>query len=262
MPQFQDLRGAICAGASIASILVVGSATAGVVTGDVVAAYDFDETSGTTFADRTGGLDGVTMDNVELNVNGISGDGSTSAIRFWPTADGPGFAVVPHQDKFEIEEGFLSFNLQDDNFVLDAGVLSKDAKGFGNGGHLSVFIRDSKLLVRLQSDSASFLLTSESDVLVSTWHQIQIGFGPSGMALYFDGVLEDSNEFTGGLVGNTEPLVIGASQAISRTGEFEPLAEFWSGTLDQIEFVAVPEPASAALLGLGALCVTRRRRSR
>jgi hypothetical protein len=93
---------------------------------------------------------------------------------------------------------------------VNHGLFSKDASGFGSGGHLSVTLADENLLIRLQSTDASYDVTTSNAIVAGEDYQVAFSFGPPGMKLYVNGVLADRNPFTGGLASNHEPVVIGA----------------------------------------------------
>lgn len=134
------------------------------------------------------------------------------------------------------------------------------------------------------SESARRSYTLESDELaLDTSYNIAFTFGSEGMRLYVDGVLVDSDAYTGGLapssggIGNYEPLVFGASTWVSGNRMAYPLREFHSGLIDEVAIfgqelgsedinamhqVRIPEPGSLVLLtAAGGLALAHRRRA-
>lgn len=214
--------------------------------------------------------------------NPVSGliEESDVAAQFW-NEQGKTWAVFDHQDSLLLPEGTITFWFIDTTKVLDTAILSKDANGLGDGGHLTIgtkpgaSITVGSFYVRLQSETQSHQLNTGLIVAGVAYH-VAFSFGPGGMKLYLNGQLVDQNDYTGGLEGNLEPLVLGASTAWSTPGSIDPLRNFWSGILDEVLIFnyalppkdvddlyrrRVPEPASLTLLSLAAVALHRRRRA-
>ena len=118
--------------------------------------------------------------------------------------------IVPNIPEFEQEYGtlWLEFDTSTD-IVTEQGIWSRDANGYEDGGHLSVFIRDGSIVVRIQSDSASHQL--QWPVVRGTTNQAAVNFGPdTGLELYVNGAIASRDTFTGGTVGNANDIVVGA----------------------------------------------------
>lgn len=79
-------------------------------------------------------------------------------------------------------------------------------------------------------------------------------FGSGGLELYLDGALVASNSYTGGLIGNEEPLVIGARSWKSNAGLADNLEGFFQGTIDELAIfdVALDSGTIATLHAAGA----------
>jgi hypothetical protein len=65
--------------------------------------------------------------------------------------------------------------------------------------------------VRLQSEGESYTICTDTRVKKGSWYHLAFSFGAEGMKLYLDGELVGVNAYTGGLAGNREPIVIGAT---------------------------------------------------
>ena len=237
----------------------------------------------TTAIDEIAGYDNAVRNGPVAMVPGAFGNDSTS-VEFWPVRNGQSTLVFNHSNTLLLDEGSLSFWMYDTSAIHTAGVISKDAAGLGNGGHLSIMTQPltgtgsntGKLSVRLQSTTDSHYVVSPV-MPTQTWHHVVFSFGSEGMKLYLNGDLVDSNAYTGGLLGNLNPMVFGASSAGATSG-YNPLRDWWSGMLDQVAFFDtalppqavralytgnrndIPEPAAAALLLLTAPALLRRRR--
>lgn len=135
---------------------------------------------------------------------------------------------------------------------VNHGLFSKDANGFGAGGHLSVTLADDRLEARLQSMDASHIVRAPDPIAAGEDYRVALSFGRPGMKLYANGVLVDSNPFTGGLAENREPIVIGALQR--RSNEAADLIEFpFGGKIGEIDlYDQVLSDADVKMLAEGA----------
>ncbi|MBC8355483.1 MAG: LamG domain-containing protein [Planctomycetes bacterium] len=149
-----------------------------------------------------------------------------------------GCIVVPHREAFVVDQGTIACWFRADDVQRTQGILSKDASGFGDGGHVTVSIGQRKLTVRLQSTTESYEI--RSPVRKGQWTHIAFTFGSEGMQLFVDGKLSNSNAYEGGLgessggVGNHEPVVFAASTMTSAAASELPLANYFKGELDEI----------------------------
>lgn len=219
-----------------------------------------------TVLDAAGDLDSIIVHNGPNPVPGIC-DPNDPAARFWDE-DGPTWIVFPHDDSLLLSEGSISFCFIDTTKILDAGIISKDSDGFDSGGHLTIGttkgsnVLEGQLFIRLQDTAASY--TVSAPIVADQPYRVVFNFGPGGMELWINNVLADTNAYTGGLLGNFEPLVFGASTAWSGNLTHTPLRNYWSGILDDVRISHVrqqiPEPASLTLLAGAAGLLLRRRR--
>ncbi|UCF97239.1 MAG: LamG domain-containing protein, partial [Spirochaetaceae bacterium] len=121
------------------------------------------------------------------------------------------YIAVPHDEEFELAEGTVQLWFKTDQSWGRQGLLAKDAYGYGDGGHLSIFLVNGRIEVRLQSEGNSYYICTERLVQKGDWYHLAFSFGPEGMKLYLDGELVGANAYTGGLAGNRESLVIGGA---------------------------------------------------
>ena len=169
-----------------------------------------------------------------------------------PVGDSAGAAVfdgqndhveVPHDDAFEAESGTVMMWVRPDDLGGDQGLFSKDSKHYDDGGHLHIELDGSKVKVRLQGreneneDFSSHTVESPSGTAQEgQWMQVAFTWGATGMALYVNGTLVDSDSFTGGIEDNQEPIVMGASQTHSGDQSTSGLREFFEGAMDEVAF--------------------------
>lgn len=120
--------------------------------------------------------------------------------------------IVPNIPEFEQPLGTLWLEFDTDfDIVTNQGLWSRDANGYEGGGHLSVWVQDGSVHARIQSDSVSYQLSWP--VVRSTRNQVAVNFGEdTGFELYVNGAKASSDPYTGGTVGNTNDIVVGASK--------------------------------------------------
>ena len=90
-------------------------------------------------------------------------------------------------------------------------LLSRDSLGYDGGGHLTAYIQNGQLIVRLQSDSeAVHVATGWNAIRAGREYDIRFDFGDGGMKLFVDGKQVNQSAYSGGLGGTDEPVTIGA----------------------------------------------------
>lgn len=152
------------------------------------------------------------------------------------------YVEIPHDDSYLMQAGTFSIWLKADTTSPSRqGLFCKDATNYATGGHFSVFLRGSYVEVRMQSTSASYYVRSSSGSIVAgQWYHMMYAWGEEGMALYLDGVLVDTDAYTGGLgttsggIGNYEPIVLGSNAWASGNLSATPLQDYFDGTLDDL----------------------------
>ena len=147
--------------------------------------------------------------------------GAGSAVEFFNDDDD--YIAIPHHEAFELTNGTIQFWLNTDRTHGIQGILSKDHAGYGDGGHLGIWLDGDQLVVRLQSTEESYYVVSNVPIDKHEWHYVVFTFGEGGMNLYLDAMLVGSNLYNGGIENNTEPWVIGGLliHTNSRTGDLE-----------------------------------------
>jgi hypothetical protein len=120
--------------------------------------------------------------------------------------------IVQNDPAFEQDRGtlWLEFETTSD-ITTTQGLWSRDASGYDNGGHLTVYIQDGSVIVRIQSDSASFVV--QWPIVPNSINQAAVEFGDdTGFNLHVNSAFAMSDPYTGGTVGNDRPIVVGANQ--------------------------------------------------
>jgi hypothetical protein len=155
--------------------------------------------------------------------------------------------VVPHDPKSVLGQGVVVVDFTADRLKGIQGLISKDARGYLDGGHLVIWLEESGAVVARMQDTKSehFVQSPAQAVKAGVPTRLALAFGPGGMKLYLDGKMVGSNDYQGGLQGNQEPLVIGARDWASSPRAADNLDAFFAG-LDAPAIAALG-PAGSAL---------------
>lgn len=161
--------------------------------------------------------DGELMANDEVTIT-VESPAPSSVVYRAPSelvfSGGPGEHVeVEHSQPLELAEGTVALTFTADNVSGRHALFSKDARGNGDGGHLTAFVTNGLVEVRLQSATDEiWLQTAAGSIAAGEQYDLAVTFGSAGFRVYLNGQLVASqSEFTQGLKGNTENLAIGAN---------------------------------------------------
>lgn len=225
-----------------------------------IALWAFNEASGSSVANDTEVSDG-TAQNGSFE-NGATTDGSGLGV-----FDGiDDYIEVPTDPGFDLDTGSVVITFTQDTasqadqpFGSPAAqtLFSRDSTGFGNGGHLSIFIRsDGSVAVRHQTIDENFVYAGGT-VTLGQPTTIVYSWSPTGSQLSVDGVVVDSGTDALVLTGDPEPVTIGASQAVSTLGTADNPVGFFDGTIDAVALYdeTVP-PSTVPCLTAGTLIQT------
>ena len=183
-------------------------------------------------------------DNGEINNSEGRNDGELHGVTLNHDSDGPSgssavfdgnndYVEVDHRGSMEMDSGTFVLWFNTENADSKQGLFSKDSSGYDSGGHLTAFVDDGQVQVRMQSTNSSFMVQG-GDITSGAWHQMAFSFGPDGMRLYVDGNQVDSDNYSGGMSGNEEPLVFGANQWSSGNEVANNLQDFFRGQMDKM----------------------------
>ncbi|MEM6471421.1 MAG: LamG-like jellyroll fold domain-containing protein, partial [Planctomycetota bacterium] len=199
-----------------------------------------DEGSGTTAVDSVSGNNG-TYNGVSLGTDGaVTGN---DAVTF----NNNEYIEIPHSPDLLLDEGTIQLWFRTDDITQDGALFSKDANGFGAGGHITARVySNGEIQVRLQSTSTSYTVRTDNAtqaIAENQWNHFAFSFGSDGMKLYINGQLMDSDAYTGGLgissgsSGNTESLLLGASNEFSSAGTTNDIRHYYEGDLDEFAVI-------------------------
>ena len=215
-----------------------------------VAYWSLNETSGSAVADSAGTPQDGTFYGRRPDLDDASVPTALAPFGAGTSADfhdsKKEYIAVAHDAVFEVTDGSVQlwFNTRD---AKDAQTLfAKDQRGSNGGLEISLDKRD--LSVRMEGPDGNHLIDTHHGafddlVKANTWYQLTFTFGSGGMKLYVDGVLVGSNAYTGGLLANSAPIVIGGSDAKDR-GDASDLSRLkikrpFDGRIDEVAFFNV-----------------------
>jgi hypothetical protein len=183
-----------------------------VVAVEPIAYWSFNEEDGHDIADAAGDPQDGTFFGWHPD---LDDDGAEAAFDAQTGADFHGssheYIAVDHDPAFEVEEGTIQLWFNADRTRGHQALFSKDHIGYETGGHLNIGLDGDRIEVRLQSTDESYYIKTDRLVDNGRWHHLAFTFGDEGMKLFIDGEPAGENDFSGGLAGNAEPIVIGGS---------------------------------------------------
>lgn len=162
------------------------------------------------------------------------------------------YLEISHDKDFDLSEGSLDLWVRFD-MPGTAGLISKDAAGTNQDGHLTLYrLCDGGIAVRQQQAGQSYYRCTDP-VPDSKWMHIGVNFGSGGLELFVDGqaglrasgVACDSSVTCGGTLAksiapNKNPWVIGASSVGSDDGDAEPVSSHLQGVIDSVRISKKP----------------------
>ena len=197
-----------------------------------VSYWRLNEGTGTTATDSVGGHDGIYRNGVQQGSAGLVAGDAAAAF------DGSNDHVEVPLDgnDLQLSAGTVTMLIAADDLSGRQGLWSRDSGGYDNGGHASLWLEGSRVVLRLQDTANSYTLESANGVVeAGKTHQIAFTFGGTGGArLYVDGAEVASSSYTGGLVGNIQPMALGTRAVAADDGVLNRLQEFFDGTIDEV----------------------------
>lgn len=159
---------------------------------------------------------------------------------------------IPFVNQYNIDEGTISLWVKpnDIDFASESGatqmaLVSKDANGFGSGGHMGIYLSSTgQITIRQQGTNITYTLTSGYQLTQGQWHHIAYAFGPNAMRLYIDGARRAVNSsYTEGIAASQIPITLGANASNVQTTDpnvrSSQLKEFFLGEIDDFRIYDV-----------------------
>lgn len=135
--------------------------------------------------------------------------------------------VISHSDALELTEGTISFSFSNNNIGWREGLFTKDAAGYGEGGHFAAYLERGDLVVRFQSADQTVSFRKEDiessleyDTEAGREYDVDVLFTADGVSAYVDGQkIGQANVRGMSWVDNTETMQIGGLGWSSRPGD-------------------------------------------
>ncbi len=122
------------------------------------------------------------------------------------------YVSVEHADALELANGTFVLSFTADDVNQRQALFSKDASGLEDGGHLTAFVNDGRVEVRLQSAEKSEWAKTGEVLVDGQEHEVAVAFGGDGLFVYVDGRIEAwETGFFQGIEANDNDLAIGAN---------------------------------------------------
>ena len=234
---------------------------------DVVAHFRFEEPQ--LWADDVGNHHGQLVSGMAESVLGPHGCGDALGV----TAGMAG--TVDDAPQFDLSEGSIDLWVLAPAHGDTVAVLSRDALGAASE-HLTFFLSSvadteglvstGHLVVRHQSIDTAAAVCSEDPLPAGAWVHVAYNFGPPGMELYIDGVLQESADeptvpgggipacdgrsndpklvkdpppFVGGLVTELPWFIAASAHELPKGADPAPSAFMSGGALDELRISSV-----------------------
>ncbi|WP_298983128.1 LamG-like jellyroll fold domain-containing protein [uncultured Roseibium sp.] len=118
-------------------------------------------------------------------------------------------------DSLSLAAGTIALTFNAETVSGSKALFSKDGNGYDDGGHLTVWIQNGRLVVRQQSDDKTeYLKVPDLQLSANTDYHLAVSFGDDGLNVYVNGKLWAAEpEFKQGMDMNERAFLVGASGA-------------------------------------------------
>ncbi len=151
------------------------------------------------------------------------------------------YGLVKPDPIFDLDQGTIAIEFTQDKPSCgntpwnDAQTLfSTDARGYGDGGHLTIYISAcGEIVVRHQTDDDSHYY-SGGKVVPGEPVQMSYSFGPNGSVLSVNGAVVDTGCEAHTMAGDTNPICIGANLSNACEGSANHIRGYFNGEIDRV----------------------------
>jgi len=150
--------------------------------------------------------------------------------------------TIDHTSEMNLDNGTVVLEFSTEDTDERQGLFSKDSRGHDDGGHLTIYVDNDRVYVRMQSENRSYTIKSDMKIKDDQRYHLAFTFGDEGMRLYLDGQEVASHWYHAGLNGwwgdgNEEPIVLGASATHSSDGDDNRLRDHLEGELGGVGMI-------------------------
>jgi hypothetical protein len=227
--------------------------------GDAIAAYGFDS-SPVDALDSVGDHDGVIGGDPSGLTSVASPSGCGQAVGFDLDRTGvESWITIPDSPAWDLSRGSIDVWVRApaDGAGAFAGILTRDAEGTTQGGHVALFIEpDGTVWARLQRNAAQVAYRcADAPIAAGEWGRVTVNFGPPDLELLVDGSVQGratplasasgtdvrcgEQRMNDGIAGNDNPWILGGNGARAPEGAGEPVTDFFrGGAIDELRISA------------------------
>ena len=141
--------------------------------------------------------------------------------------------VFDHSKDIDLTKGTIAFSFNPTSLSGYQSLFSKDASGYGDGGHMTAYIHPlGHLVVRIQNDERSYYLEVKNAIKAGGAYDFALSFGPQGVELYLNGAkVAYDRDIKVDWDANTEALIVGAAGWNNTPGEADHINSYFNGTI-------------------------------
>ncbi|MCF6232474.1 MAG: hypothetical protein L3J36_05165 [Rhodobacteraceae bacterium] len=141
--------------------------------------------------------------------------------------------VFDHSKQVDLTKGTIAFSFSPTSLDGYQALFSKDASGYGEGGHMTAYVHPlGHLVVRIQDGEQSHYLEVKHAISAGGSYDFALSFGPQGAELFLNGarVAYDKDIKVNWGV-NKEALIVGAAGWNNEPGEVNKINSHFDGTI-------------------------------
>ncbi|MEM8728862.1 MAG: LamG-like jellyroll fold domain-containing protein [Pseudomonadota bacterium] len=133
-------------------------------------------------------------------------------------------------------KGTVAFRFTADEIDGTQVLFSKDAEGYGDGGHTSIYINETgDLQVRIQDESNSHYFDVDYAITAGQSYELAFSFGANGAHLYLNGArMAYDKAIKINWSDNEEAIVVGAGGWSNTSGTLDDINSYFSGTISDV----------------------------
>lgn len=143
---------------------------------------------------------------------------------------------LEHTSAMQSDNGTYALNFNANSVDGWNTLFSKDATGYEDGGHLTAWVVDGQIKVRIQSETMSkYVYSAQNAITAGEDYHFAVSFGENGVGIYLNGqIVALDPSFTGGLANNTEDLVIGGSATKRTDDKPDNIRDIFDGSITDV----------------------------